>query len=261
VTTTGSREALSRLIASCAAPSEAFWRFAELDILSQVRFVAPILEIGCGTGEFTSQIVECVELAVDINQRAVSRARLLSVYKEVQCIDIREYDGGARYSTVLANCVLEHIDGLPEALRRCCMALRAGGVLVATVPLEAMNRHLALRAQWYVALRQRQLQHVNLLTVVEWDSLLRDAGFHAVTVMPYLSGEECHAWDVIDGVLSIGGRRYTLANVAHHTFHHVAPASLRVRVAQEMADKMCERWERSDTSAGVPCAALLVASK
>ena len=147
-------------------PSQAFWRYFELQALKGLQFERPILEIGCGDGRFSSLLFREIDDAIDINPRAVERCRMLAggPYRRVRCLDARQLqfsEGG--YGTIYANCVMEHIPDIEGVLAGCYRGLRSGGKLVITVPLETMSDHLVFRWRWYAKVRQRQLVHVNLL--------------------------------------------------------------------------------------------------
>ena len=87
-------------------PSQAFWRYFELQALKQVEYERPILEIGCGDGQFSSLVFREIDEAIDVNPRSVEKCRRLAngLYRRVQCLDARELqfsEGG--YGTIYAN--------------------------------------------------------------------------------------------------------------------------------------------------------------
>jgi SAM-dependent methyltransferase len=195
-----------------AVPSLAAWRAAELKTLRYCTFAPPVLDIGCGNGRFTSLLTPHVDWAVDHNPREVKLCARNGTYGHVTCMDARQLAfGDDAFSTVFANCVIEHIPDLPRVLAECRRVLRPGGVFIATVPLREMNRHLLFESAWYARMRARQLEHRNLLSESEWVAALCQAGFAAVETTPYLSAHLCRLWDRIDGPLSIGAGPLRLA--------------------------------------------------
>ena len=198
-----------------AVPSLAAWRAAELKNLRYCSFTAPVLEIGCGNGQFTSLLAPHVDCAIDKNLREVKLCgRRSETYGHVTCMDARRLgfpDG--TFATVFANCVIEHIPELPRVLAECRRVLRPGGMFIATVPLREMNRHLLFESAWYARMRARQLEHRNLLSESEWVAALCRAGFATVETTPYLSERLCNLWDRVDGPLSIGAGPLRLARV------------------------------------------------
>lgn len=252
-----------RMLQMYATPSESYWRCFELDrvreLKSSLSFEPPVLEIGCGDGQFTGLVFSQVATAIDINPRAVERARREAAYLDVRCMDAGEmsFPEGS-YGTVFANCVLEHIPGLQRILSESCRVLRPGGKLLATVPLVEMNEHLLVRSSRYADLRQRQLSHVNLMSPAQWRSTLVAAGFSDVSMYPYLFGGDVRFWDSLDFPGSIGSGRYRVAT-ATNLLAKLFPEAIRQRARRRIA-----RWLNRAAEArhrGEPCAAAIVATK
>lgn len=219
-------------------PSQAFWRFLEVQALRRLRYERPILEIGCGTGCFSGLLFDQIDDAIDINPRSVERARSMAgnLYRRVRCLDARvlEPENGG-YATVFANCVMEHIPGLEGVLAGCFRGLRPGGKLIMTVPLVEMNDHLLLKSRWYAGLRQRQLSHVNLLPREGWNKVLEKVGFTRVEFEPYLSGRACRFWDAIDSPGCIGFGRYRVATGAGFLAQKLLPPGAKAWMLRRLA--------------------------
>lgn len=243
-------------------PSQAFWRYFELQALKQIDYERPILEIGCGDGQFSSLLFREIDEAIDINPRSVEKCQRLAkhLYRRVRCLDARELqlsEGG--YGTIYANCVMEHIPDIREVLAGCYRGLRPGGKLVMTVPLAQMNEHLLFRWSWYAKIRQRQLFHVNLLTKQVWNELLITIGFSAIEFRSYLSGRACKFWDTIDSPGCIGFGRYRLAPVLGGAFR-LAPVGLKNRALTLLSGWLTNKT-RMNESKEPACAVLVIAQK
>jgi SAM-dependent methyltransferase len=243
-------------------PSQAFWRYFELQALKEIEYERPILEIGCGDGQFSSLLFREIDEAIDINPRSVEKCQRLAnaLYRRVRCLDARELqfsEGG--YGTIYANCVMEHIPDIKEVLAGCYRSLRPGGKLVMTVPLAQMNEHLLFRWSWYAKIRRRQLSHVNLLTKQEWNELLLTIGFSTVEFRPYLSGKACKFWDTIDSPGCIGFGRYRLAPVLGGVFG-LAPIGLKNRVFIRLSGWLTHKT-RMNESQEPACAVVVIAQK
>ena len=239
-------------------PSLAAWRAAELKALRRCTFAAPVLEIGCGSGRFTSLLFQRVDWGVDFNPREIALCvRSSRVHSRVACMDARSlrFADGV-FATVFANCVIEHIPDLPQVLRECRRVLRPGGTFVTTVPLAEMNRHLLLRKSWYARLRARQLQHLHLLAETAWTEALAQAGFTAVQTTPYLSARMCTLWDRVDGPLSMGAGPLTVAR-AYRLGFRLLPAPVRSALNRKWQHYFIRALQ--EEHAGTPCAMLIQA--
>jgi len=244
-------------------PSQAFWRYLELQALRQIHFERPILEIRCGDGQFSAMIFEEVDDAIDANPRSVEKCRRLAghLYRQVRCLDARELQPAAdSYATIFANCVMEHIPELEKVLTHCFHGLRPGGKLVITVPLVQMNDHLLFPWRWYAKLRQRQLAHVNLLGAEKWENLLRGMGFARVELRPYLSGRACRFWDAVDSPGCIGFGRYRLAPALGLIAEKLLPARAKSWGVRRLATWLSAR-ARLEQNQELACAALVLAWK
>jgi SAM-dependent methyltransferase len=254
---------MMQMVESYTWPSQAFWRYFELQVLRSLKFQRPILEIGCGDGEFSSLIFDEIDEAIDVNPRSVEKARSApsSIYRAVRCEDARELSPmKAGYGTVYANCVMEHIPEIGKVLEACFRSLRDGGALVITVPLSEMNSHLVLPWTWYANLRRRQLQHINLLSREQWQSLLQSLGFRDIRFIPYLSAASCKFWDSMDTFACIGSGRYTLSSGTRILARKLLPKSVKQTVKKNIS-----KWLRNNIAlnerASDPCATAIVAIK
>ena len=240
-------------------PSLAAWRAAELKALRHLSFAPPVLEIGCGNGRFASLLLPHVDWGVDVNPREVALcARNNGTYHRVRCMDARRliFADGV-FSTVFANCVIEHIPDLSRVLKECRRVLREGGVFIATVPLIEMNRHLLLESRWYSRLRATQLQHHHLLAEAAWLDALSRAGFFSVRITPYLPARLCELWDRVDGPLSLGAGPLTLGR-AYRLALRLLPVSWRSRLNLQWRQYFIEALQVNPSE--TPCAILIEAS-
>lgn len=257
------RDEMSATLRVYKWPAQAFWRYFEVKALQQVRFERPILEIGCGDGQLSAMLFDEIDQAIDLNPRSVEKCRRLAgqLYREVRCQDARqlEYTQGG-YATVFANCVMEHIPDIPAVLAGCYRSLRSGGRLVITVPLAEMNHHLLVPWKWYARMRQRQLAHLNLFTQKQWEDALRTTGFSTVEFRPYLSGEACRFWDMLDSPGTVGYGKYCVAAVLARITPWILPKMVRAKLVRTFS-----RWlsAKAESAAGKTpaCALVVIAAK
>jgi SAM-dependent methyltransferase len=195
---------LRATMAIYSIPSLAAWRAAELKVLRHLHYQSPVLEIGCGSGSFSSLLLSRVEWGIDLNPREVVNCRNNKTHQNVSRMDARNLlFAGESFQTVFANCVIEHIPELDRALMEFHRVLRSGGRMITTVPTEELNLGLLLGNPGYARLRARQLQHLNLWTREGWESAFRAAGFSEVRLTPYLPLAFGRAWDRVDGPMSL----------------------------------------------------------
>ncbi len=244
-------------------PSQAFWRYFEVQALKKISCERPMLEIGCGDGRFSSLVFEEIDEAIDVNPRSVERCRRMSgkLYRGLRCLDVRELTvGDGCFATVYANCVLEHVPDIEKVLAGCFRGLRPGGKLVITIPLVHMNQHLLFPWGWYARLRQRQLEHINLFSENGWEDLLRGIGFSEIEFQPYLSGKACKFWDMIDSPGCVGVGRYRVAAFLGRLTEAVLPQGARAWLLSRLA-----LWLTKVADAEIvkepACAAVLIATK
>jgi SAM-dependent methyltransferase len=257
---TTDEELMESLLTSYVSLSQPMWRLPELNAVKRINMPRPILEIGCGDGVFTRLALGAVDRAIDINPRAVKRASLLlDVYGTLEVADARSLRIPERlYKSVFANCVLEHIDGVDQVLASCSTALEPGGQLVATIPLKAMNSHLAWRWTRYVKWRQRGLVHYNLWATDTWRDRLLAAGFSDVAFYPYLRADLCKIWDLADAPLMLGTGRLRFGTLLRYLAQLVPPPARR-RIRRVLACKLVG-LVNSRNRTGETCAAVLVAT-
>lgn len=260
-----SREELRRLLEVCTWPSEAFWRAFELEVLKRPGLIeGPVLEIGCGDGGIPEAAGLYIDDAIDLNPRAVERASARTgTYGRVRQLDLHDLvaEQPGAYRTVLANSVLEHVDGLDALLEPITALLAPGGRLVTTVPLDDMNAHLLMSRGRYTRFRQSQLQHRNLWTVWEWERRLRAAGFTEVSIERYLDGASCRFWDQLDVGAGWGVGRYRLAVAVRMLVDRALPPAQLRGLREWILDRLETRYRVAPTHPSDGCAALIVATR
>lgn len=168
----------------------AVWRAIEAKWLATVDMPRPLLDLGCGFGEFTGVFFdEPVDVGLDIRiddlKIAIARRR----YRSVVRADARRTpfaDGS--FASVMSLSVLEHIPCNEEAIAEAYRVLRSGGTFVFTAPTDRLSEllfytralkkvGLAPLGRAYANLLNRAVAHHSLLTREEWLGLVERAGF------------------------------------------------------------------------------------
>jgi SAM-dependent methyltransferase len=131
-----------------------------------------VLEIGCGTGNFTGLLAGRATsvTAVDLNSEYVEAARRRwgdDPRLSFRCCDATTADWNSEFDTVVLLDVLEHIEndaGFLSALHR---ALRPGGALILKVP----------SGEWLYGSLDRAIGHYRRYTKASLGRALRNAGY------------------------------------------------------------------------------------
>lgn len=180
-------------------PSLGLWRAAEVAALRDITFEHPILDLGCGDGIVTSQVLEYVEVGLDPDKRVLERAAKLNIYQHLEQVTAEEMQlPDASIGTVVSNSVLEHLPTLDETLQSIARVLRPGGKLVFTCPTEKFSAWLVLPLKRYATWRNNKLCHLNLWSIECWRSHLEQVGLEIEEVRPYLRHKHVFLWDAFE---------------------------------------------------------------
>lgn len=172
--------------------SHALWRSVEALSFDSVEFKSPVLDLGCGFGEFAGVVFDRIEMGIDINNEDLKMALEGKRYKKLQWADARRlpFRKGS-YSTVVSVSVMEHIENAQEVVKEVSRILKKGGLFVFSVPTPEMEKNLlgvkilkelgfkdASKKYW--DLHKRAFKHVNLQTKDWWEKNLKKNGFEIV---------------------------------------------------------------------------------
>jgi len=169
-------------------------RFAERRdwLLAHVSGGAKVLDVGCGAGEFATELREAgaVPICVDVAREPLRRAA-----QRDPALDLRLWPAGeplpvedAWADVAWAGEVLEHVVDLAPWLSEVRRVLRPGGELLLSTPHHGPGRMLAL------ALSRRRFaehfeprgDHVRFFSPATLRELLDDLGFEVLELRPAL---------------------------------------------------------------------------
>lgn len=252
-----------RRIASMYNQSQAYWRTLEISKLMELKKVhdlkSPVLEIGCGDGRLSGMVFEHIDHAIDINPRSVEKARQTGTFGSVYCMDAHQMEFEPEsFATVFSNCVLEHIPNLLPIISEFYRVLYRDGIVITTVPLVDMEKHMFIRSTWYTMWRRKKLHHVNLLSLEQWKALFLEVGFKQVESYPYMGETDCYQWDRMDFVGTIGMGRFTLST-GYQRLRRSLPKSIRAKLYGRSARIIAARLAGDPITE--PCATALIAYK
>lgn len=185
-----SSEKYFRRFLQIAPLSVAVWRAVEARYLSTVKLPHPILDIGCGFGEFAlgfSDIV--VDVGIDIAQKDIDIAKHCGKYKKVVLGDARKMPfKDETFSSIFSISTFEHIKNPQKVIQEAYRVLKRGGILVATIETENVDRQTFYRgflekiglqsASKFLLKKYNRLFHRNVIVNKNiWLRYFKNAGF------------------------------------------------------------------------------------
>ena len=180
-------------------PPLCMWRSWEVAAYRRCRLEAPVLDVGCGDGAFFRLVWPGVTDAtgVDHDLTVVEAARRGGVYRQVIQGSAQELAvPAAGFSSVFANCALEHMDDLPAVMRSIHRSLKPGGQFLFSVitdqllawnPLPLLAARLGASASG-VADGFRDYHHYGTPpSAQQWIAHCESAGLRVVEHFPIMS--------------------------------------------------------------------------
>lgn len=178
----------------------ALWRGPETSIISQTQFHQPILDIGCGFGEFAQVFFPNPPfIGIDIQSRDLHIAQNNNSYQFLSQSDGRHLPfQNNSFQTILAMSVLEHIAEPELVISEAFRVLKPGGKLVFSVPTSRINQHLHIAklgnylhlpalSNLYIKLFHQVFQHKVIKPKRWWLTQVTNTGFHSVNHHPALT--------------------------------------------------------------------------
>jgi SAM-dependent methyltransferase len=232
------REALGR-IARLYSPLPTFicQRSVELALLARERWVAPLLDLGCGDGGFVEALFGFeprVDFGVDPDPTAVMDARRRGVYRRVfetggEAIPLPD----ASVATVFSNSVLEHVRDVEPIVSEVGRILRPDGRFIFTTPSDRFPDLLAT-----VAARRLRGDAAGAAAYLDWfDRTHRH--FHYETVDVWRERLARHG-------LAVTHWRYFMTPRGMTAFDRWITRQRRLRaLAPVAAYRFFERWGRA----------------
>lgn len=121
--------------------SVAIWRAVEAKYLSTVELPHPILDIGCGFGEFASGFFDKkIDVGIDIAAKNLEIAKQCGKYKKVVLADARNLPfKDESFASIFSISTFEHIATPQKVIQEAYRVLKKDGILVATIETEDVD--------------------------------------------------------------------------------------------------------------------------
>ncbi|MCL5432986.1 MAG: class I SAM-dependent methyltransferase [Patescibacteria group bacterium] len=170
--------------------SVALCRCIEAANLSTIRIKPPILDIGCGFGEFAQVFFDYpVDMGVDNSPLDLTAASKISKYKNLLLSDARTLPfPDETYTTIVSVSTMEHIKNVDKVFKEAYRILKQDGVFIATVETDAVDKHtfyrpflknlgLSFFSEFLTRLFNAFFHRNTLLSKKDWKKRIENAGF------------------------------------------------------------------------------------
>ncbi len=229
-------------------PPLSMWRAWETAAYKKFKLSQPVLDLGCGDGNFFRLIWPKIKdvTGIDADKRVTDLAKASGVYREVitSRADQMQFGEGT-FASCFANCSLEHMDNLDGVLQRLARVMKTDGQFlfsVATDRFVAWNSvpqmlHEAGHAEVAAQMQQQFLDYhhlVNPLSTDAWISRVTAAGFSVdacVPIIPEFSSRVFLALDSAWHIVRAGGGE--LGDAMHARFKSIAKFDRHARAVIE----------------------------
>jgi SAM-dependent methyltransferase len=194
----------------------ALLRAVEADFYKEFELTAPVLDLGCGDGQFAGQVFrQQIDIGIDPALGSLREAKRAgeqrskgagekAVYKDlVQAFGDKLPFPDGHFAAGFSNSVLEHIPELQPVLSETARVMKKGALFLFCVPNHLWQENLSISgslkriglkglADAYIRLFTRISRHVNMLSPEEWAKRLNEAGFEMERYWHYFPPAALH---------------------------------------------------------------------
>ena len=162
----------------------------------------PVLDVGIGDGFFAKMVFakKIIDIGLDLEESRINEARRLKIYRELLTFDgINIPFPNNFFSTIVSNCVLEHVLDLKALLKEVHRVLKPNGTFLTTVMAKPWEDHLygaKIFGRFYKDWMRKTQVHRNLLSRTEWDKSFERSGFKISKRIGYLTSTACSLIDI-----------------------------------------------------------------
>lgn len=185
----------------------ALWRSVEAKHLSKIKLRRPILDIGCGWGEFAEAFDKKIDMGIDIAPRDLHAAAKGEMYKNLTLADARDLPFlDNSYSSIISISTFEHIPNTKKLLSEMYRVLNPNGILAITMETDEVDQNTFYRPMLKkigLSFLSRLLTNAynsyfhrhTLPSKEKWIKDFQDAGFKIVFVKNIISPKITKLYD------------------------------------------------------------------
>lgn len=179
--------------------SHALWRAVEALDFGRQKMKKPILDLGCGFGEFGGVVFNNIEIGIDININDLIKVTRGKTYKNLKWADANDLPFKDNYfNTIVSVSVLEHIPKLEKVIKEAHRVLKKDGKFIFSTPTVLMFDnllipkilkllHLKKLANLYINYHNLAFKHISIKTPDWWKKRLEKDGFEIIEFKGTLS--------------------------------------------------------------------------
>jgi ubiquinone/menaquinone biosynthesis C-methylase UbiE len=177
----------------------ALWRTVEARHLSSVKLNRPILDIGCGWGEFAEAFGVNIDMGVDVSASDLHAAAKGKMYKNLTLADARDLPfADNSYGSIFSISTFEHITDTPSLLKEMYRVLKPGGAMAITMETDDVDENTFYRpflkqiglkrlSNWLTWAYNTKFHRRTLPSRGDWAKDIRKAGFKIILAQDIIS--------------------------------------------------------------------------
>lgn len=167
----------------------ALWRAVEAKHLSKIKLGEPILDIGCGFGEFGVAFGKKIDMGIDMNPDDLAICAKTGVYKNLTLGDARDMPFASNtFGAIFSISTFEHIPHPERVLKESYRILKPGGLLFLTLETDEVDSSKFFTqfldrigqeelSKRYIKSFNQMFHRHSLLPKSEWVKMTKKAGF------------------------------------------------------------------------------------
>lgn len=150
------------------------WRSVEARHLSRIKLPRPILDIGCGWGEFAEAFGVKIDMGIDISPQDLRTAAKGKMYKNLTLADARNLPfADNSYGSIFSISTFEHITNPKKLLKEIYRVLKPGGTMAITMETSDVDENTFYRPF---------LKRIGLKRLSNWLTWAYNTKFHRHTL-------------------------------------------------------------------------------